>query len=210
MAQLGLFGSDEIVLTDGEQGRIVYTPGFVDAATAARWFEDLRTHVPWRSEKRMMYDREVEVPRLLGSFRLDPPSPSTPASILEARDRVTRHLDVPFTAVGLNLYRDGNDSVAPHNDHLDEIREGFPIALVSLGATRRMTIREKEPRGSARPFTAHVDLEAGSLFVMDYATQLHYTHGVPKTTDPVGERISLAFRVKRPRGAKGSDPGLYK
>jgi hypothetical protein len=45
-----------------------------------------------------------------------------------------------------------------------------------------------------------VDLEAGSLFVMDYATQLHYTHGVPKTTEPVGERISLAFRVR------GSDP----
>jgi hypothetical protein len=46
MAQLGLFGSDEIVLTDGEQGRIVYTPGFVDAATAARWFEDLRRTFP--------------------------------------------------------------------------------------------------------------------------------------------------------------------
>jgi hypothetical protein len=46
----------------------------------------------------------------------------------------------------------------------------------------------------------HVDLEAGSLLVMDYATQLHYTHGVPKETDPVGERISLAFRVKRAGG----------
>ena len=47
----------------------------------------------------------------------------------------------------------------------------------------------------------HVDLEPGSLLVMDYATQLHYTHAVPKTSDPVGERISLAFRVKRPRAA---------
>jgi len=35
------------------------------------------------------------------------------------------------------------------------------------------------------------------LFVMDYATQLHYTHGVPKTREPVGERISMAFRVRR-------------
>jgi len=34
---------------------------------------------------------------------------------------------------------------------------------------------------------------------MSYATQLHYTHGVPKTREPVGERISLAFRVKPPR-----------
>jgi len=44
-----------------------------------------------------------------------------------------------------------------------------------------------------------VDLEAGSLLVMDYATQIHYTHGVPKTSEPVGERISLAFRVKPER-----------
>jgi alkylated DNA repair dioxygenase AlkB len=45
----------------------------------------------------------------------------------------------------------------------------------------------------------HVDLVAGSLLVMDYATQLHYTHAVPKTTATVGERISLAFRVKPDR-----------
>ena len=195
MAQLTFFDSSDVVLTDGERGRTVYTPGFVDARTAARWFEELRHAVPWRSARRMMYDREVEVPRLLGSFRFDGGSPSPPAAILEARTRVIEHLRVPFNAVGLNLYRDGRDSVAPHNDHLNEIAEGFPIALVSLGATRRMTVREKEPPKTA----THVDLEPGSLFVMDYATQLHYTHGVPKTKDAVGERISLAFRVKRGR-----------
>jgi len=113
--------------------------------------------------------------------------------ILDAARRVTDHLNVPFNSVGLNLYRDGRDSVAPHNDHLNELVKGFPIALISLGATRRMTVRVKmQPRR-----VLHVDLESGSLFVMDYATQIHYTHGVPKTTEHVGERISLAFRMKR-------------
>ena len=28
---------------------------------------------------------------------------------------------MPFNSVGLNLYRDGRDSVAPHNDHLYEM-----------------------------------------------------------------------------------------
>ena len=107
----------------------------------------------------------------------------------------------PPWRVGLNLYRDGRDSVAPHNDHLSELREGFPIALVSLGATRRMTIRAK----AAPHRTTHIDLEPGSLFVMDYATQLHHTHRVPKTRERVGERISLAFRVKPDRTA--SDRG---
>jgi alkylated DNA repair dioxygenase AlkB len=195
MAQLTLFDSGERLLTDDERGRIAYTPRFVDPGKAEAWFSELRAAVKWRAERRTMYDREVEVPRLVGSFRLDEAEASIPAAILDAAERVTRALDVPFNSVGLNFYRNGRDSVAPHNDHLDEIQKGFPIALLSLGATRRMTIRAKTPPRAA----VHVDLEPGSLFVMDYATQLHYTHGVPKTSDPVGERISLAFRVKRRR-----------
>ena len=197
MPQLPLFDSGEAVLADDERGRIAYTPRFVDAATADAWFAELRSQVKWRSEKRMMYEREVEVPRLMGHYRLDPPSGATPAAILEATRHVVDRLQMPFNTVGLNLYRDGRDSVAPHNDHLNEILEGFPIALVSLGATRRMTIRAKAPPRRV----IHVDLEAGSLLVMDYATQIHYTHAVPKTVEPVGERISLAFRVKRARKA---------
>ena len=193
MSQLALFDSGERLLTDDERGRVSYAPALVDAATAARWFDELRHGVAWRSERRMMYDREVDVPRLMASFRLDPPPDVTPGAILDAARLVVDGLDVPFNSVGLNLYRDGRDSVAPHNDHLNEIRTGFPIALLSLGATRRMTIRARaEPRRAI-----HVDLEPGSLLVMDYDTQLHYTHAVPKTAAAVGERISLAFRVKR-------------
>jgi len=203
MAQLTLFDSAETLVADDDRGRIVYTPHFVDTATADGWFVELRRGVKWQSERRMMYDREVDVPRLVAHFRLDPAEEFIPGALLAAADRVGEKLGVPFNSVGLNLYRDGRDSVAPHNDHLNEIRKGFPIALVSLGGTRRMTIRAKaQPRSAV-----HVDLEAGSLLVMDYATQLHYTHSVPKTTDPVGERISVAFRVKRARTAPGAEAG---
>ena len=192
VSQLKLFDSCQGMLAEDERGRITYTPRFVSVETAQAWFTELRSGVRWRSERREMYDREVAVPRLLGHFRLDPAPDATPTAILDAAGRVVAHLGVPFNSVGLNLYRDGRDSVAPHNDHLYDIREGFPIALLSLGATRRMTIRAKAaPRRSL-----HVDLETGSLLVMDYATQIHYTHGVPKTTAAIGERISLAFRVK--------------
>jgi alkylated DNA repair dioxygenase AlkB len=192
MSQLTLFDSSEAVLADDERGRITYTPGFVDLATAQAWFAQLRSAVEWRALRRTMYEREVDVPRLIGHYRLDPPAESTPGAILDAFRHVVDRLHVPFNSVGLNLYRDGRDSVAPHNDHLYELKEGFPIALVSLGATRRMTIRAK----AAPRRVIHTDLEAGSLFVMDYTTQLHYTHGVPKTSESVGERVSLAFRVK--------------
>jgi alkylated DNA repair dioxygenase AlkB len=205
MPQLTLFDSSEALLADDERGRIAYTPRFVDDATARAWFTELRSQVPWRSERRTMYDREVDVPRLIGHFRLEPPSDGIPAAILEAARRVTDRVAAPFNSVGLNLYRDGRDSVAPHNDHLSEIREGFPIALLSLGGTRRMTIRAK----AAPRRVINVDLEAGSLLVMDYATQIHYTHAVPKTMQPVEERISLAFRVKRVKQSPAGGPDLY-
>jgi alkylated DNA repair dioxygenase AlkB len=192
VAQLTLFETPDGVLTDDSRGRITYTADFVDPATAAAWFSSLRDAVEWRAMRRQMYDREVDVPRLIASYRLDPPAETVPRPIVDAAERVADYVGAPFNSVGLNRYRDGRDSVAPHNDHLYELRAGFPIALLSLGATRRMTIRAKAtPRR-----VLHVDLEAGSLLVMDYTTQQHYDHGIPKTEAPVGERISLAFRVK--------------
>jgi alkylated DNA repair dioxygenase AlkB len=187
VGQPTLFDTDvgEVVLTDDERGRVVYVPRFVDGVTSDAWFAELRRDVKWHSLRRQMYEREVDVPRLIAHFRLDPASGSVPAAIQDASRRVADKLGVPFNSVGLNLYRDGRDSVAPHNDHLYEIRKGFPIALVSLGAARRLTVRAKTPPRRA----IHVDLEPGSLLVMDYDTQLHYTHAVPKTTNPVGERI---------------------
>jgi alkylated DNA repair dioxygenase AlkB len=208
MSQLTLFGASDTVLVDDERGRISYTAAFIDSETAVDWFAQLRSGVDWRSQRRVMYEREVDVPRLMGHFRLDPPPHELPSAILDAARRVRDSLGVPFNSVGLNFYRDGRDSVAPHNDHLYEIREGFPVALLSLGATRRMTVRAK----AAPKRVMHIDLEPGSLFVMDYTTQIHYTHAIPKTDAPVGERISLAFRVKPPRSAAPGDgeSGVYK
>jgi alkylated DNA repair dioxygenase AlkB len=122
MTQLALFDASEMILADDERGRISYTPRFVDAATADAWFAELRSGVKWRSERRQMYDREVDVPRLIGHYRLDAEGDSAPTAVQNAARRVIDHVRAPFNSVGLNLYRDGRDSVAPHNDHLSELQ----------------------------------------------------------------------------------------
>lgn len=202
MFQLELFArGSEIVFRDDARGRIVYTPDFLPTDVARAWFDEVRRVVAWEAQRRWMYDRQVDVPRLVGHFRLTPEAGHVPPTIRAAAQRVTAATGAAFTSVGLNFYRDGRDSVAPHNDHLDEIAPGCPIALLSLGATRRMTIRAK----AAPRRVLHVDLAAGSLFLMSYETQLHYTHAIPKTSEPVGPRISLAFRV-RPASVGLADP----
>ena len=206
LAQLGLFGNDRRTLLDDATGRIDYLPAAVEPNVAAAWFAALIDTIPWRHERRMMYDREVDVPRLVASYRLPRIATASasvtlsvskgdeiPSVVLEAAKLGTELAQAPFNSVGLNLYRDGRDSVAPHNDHTDEIAAGFPILLVSLGATRTMTIRSKQrPRR-----VLDVDLEGGSVLIMSYETQTYYDHGIPKVRAAVEPRISLALRVRK-------------
>jgi alkylated DNA repair dioxygenase AlkB len=189
--QLGFFQADARVIVDDETGSIVYYPAALTPEQSRRLFDDLIEIIPWRSERRMMYDREVDVPRLVARVPVDADLPASLADIVPVVEQLA---GAHFTSIGMNLYRDGRDSVAPHNDHISELTPNEPIALVSLGASRRMTIRSKaKPR---RIFD--LDLEPGSLLVMSYQTQRTYDHGIPKTKGEVGPRISLAFRV-RPR-----------
>ena len=197
--QDSLFAPEPRVLAEDAEGGIRYLPGIVDAARAARWFEAVREAVDWHSERRPMYDRIVDVPRLTGGFALD--DDALPPALHSAAQVVRDALGVAFTHVGLNYYRDGRDSVAPHNDKLHSIVQGCPIALLSLGATRRMDIREKAPASpGAKRRGWRIELEAGSLLVMSHASQLHFDHGIPKVPGPVGARISCAFRVRPASG----------
>ncbi len=177
-------------LLDGELGTVRYFPDCLPQPLAARAFEVLLSGVAWESQRRQMYDREVDVPRLTAMFDLD--AANVPAGISDARQRVEQLSAHRFNSAGLNLYRNGQDSVAPHNDKLHSIIEGAPIALLSLGATRRFTLRTKQ----APKRHLDLDLEPGSLLVMSYATQLHLDHGVPKTKQPVGPRISVVYRER--------------
>ena len=200
MSQALLFAAEPRVLVEDPEGGIRYWPRFVDAAAAGAWFVQLRDGVDWQHERRPMYDRVVDVPRLLGGYALD--DPGLPPALAEAAGCVRAALGAPFTHVGMNYYRDGRDSVAPHNDKLYSIVPGHPIALLSLGDVRRMEIRDKPAEDRAvRRTTRRIDLEPGSLLVMSHDSQKHYDHGIPKTKDPVGPRISLAFRV-RPAGGR--------
>lgn len=190
MTQLPLFDPDRQVLLDDASGRIVLQDGVIAPAVAERWFAALRDHIPWKAGRRLMYEREVDVPRLRAHYAVD--DPVLPPELHEALLAVRGVVPAPFDSLGLNLYRDHRDSVAPHNDRLDELRRGQPIALLSLGATRRMTIRAKQPPRRV----LRVDLAAGSVLVMSWATQLHYDHAIPKQQVPSGPRISVAFRVR--------------
>ncbi|HEX4219252.1 MAG TPA: alpha-ketoglutarate-dependent dioxygenase AlkB, partial [Acidimicrobiales bacterium] len=63
------------------------------------------------------------------------------------------------------------------------------VAIISLGSPRRMLLRPREG-GQARRY----QLGGGDLFVMGGSCQRTWDHAIPKTSRPVGPRISIQFR----------------
>ena len=193
--QYSLFADEApLTLVNDAEGGIRYHPACVSEALCAAWFDALLPQVAWRSEERPMYDRIVAVPRLMASLALD--DAARPACIDAALSAVQAVAPAPYTRVGLNLYRDARDSVAMHNDRLHDLVPGEPIAILSLGAARDMLIRAKAGGASQR-----VRLAPGSVLVMSHASQRTHEHGIPKSAEALGPRISLAFRVRRPAPA---------
>lgn len=187
---MDLFQTTPVQLVEDDEGGIRYHPGFATPDQAQQWFQTLLQHTPWSHQRRPMYDRVVDVPRLLASFQLDALPPRLP--LAELLEQVQATAPATYTNVGLNLYRDGRDSVAMHNDKLHTLVPGQPIALVSLGAARRMLVRAKAGDRHSIAF----ELEPGSLLTMSHASQVSHEHGIPKTTRPVGQRISVVLRAR--------------
>jgi alkylated DNA repair dioxygenase AlkB len=168
-------------------------------AGADTLFERLADAVVWHAERRPMYDKVVDVPRLLSFFDEHDPLPDP--ALATARQRLDNHyrdeLGEPFATAGLCLYRDGRDSVAWHGDRIGRGNtHDTMVAIIVLGAPRALLLR---PRGGGGGATIRHDLGHGDLFVMGGSCQRTWEHAVPKTARPVGPRISVQFRPRNVR-----------
>lgn len=162
-------------------------------ADADELFASLLVEVPWRAERRPMYDRVVDVPRLVATYAAGEPQPHP--LLAEARATLSAHylpeLGEPFVTAGCCYYRDGRDSVAWHGDTLGRSRStDTMVAIVSLGDPRRLVLRPRGGGGSL-PFT----LGHGDLLVMGGSCQRTWEHAVPKVAH-AGPRVSVQFRPR--------------
>ena len=108
---------------------------------------------------------------------------------------------VPFNvnSAQINYYRNENDMIPQHRDHLQTFGKNPSIAILSIGATRKMAFERIEPDlHNIKPIKnetgLNIKLENGSLLIMAGTTQTYFSHGIPKEKIPCDKRYSITFR----------------
>lgn len=194
VSQVGLFGREPPSF-DGsfstvrrydlaDDAWIEHGAGFLRGHEAL--FEHLVATTTWRREKMPMYERVVDVPRLLAAL----PADGAGHAVLDAlREALSARYEIDLRSVTMALYRDGDDSVAWHGDRVARELPQAHVVTLSLGSPRKFLMRRKEGGGASLAF----QLGWGDLMAMGGSCQRTWQHCVPKAkrADP---RLVVMFR----------------
>ncbi len=199
MSQLSLFEADEYY--EFPEELLEYTKGFLPEKEASQFFDQLLAITPWKQNTQKMYDKTVVTPRLtawygdsskryhLGNneFQVNEWS----MELINLKERIEKCTGYTFNSVLLNLYRDGNDSVAWHRDKESELGNRPVIASVSLGQVRNFDFRKVSDHRKKYSLA----LEHGSLLIMKGNLQVKWEHRISKSVIKMKPRINLTFRL---------------
>ena len=182
---------------------VYYDPEFLTIDEAENFYKVLLTEIKW--EKTPKINRWVSLHHVLDGdenykYR-DAPGAAQIGftdTIEKIRQRAQEWYEketsnqVDFNVCLLNYYEDGQQRIGWHSDR-EEIGRTTPIASVSLGTPRNFLLRSKENGVSDR---ANIDLQNGSLVIMENVCQMQYLHSIPRQSEVMTGRINLTFRCK--------------
>lgn len=183
-----------------KQADILYYPDFFEDKEADAYFAEFLKHMDWKQQSIKIFGKRVAQPRLttLYAQNKQPYTYSgltlTPeifsAALWELHQKIFLLTGLTFSHCLANLYRNGNDSMGWHSDDEKELGKNPVIASLSLGAPRRFHLKHKFD-----PTLKHaLELEHGSLLVMQGSTQHFWQHQLPKSKKILKPRINLTFR----------------
>lgn len=194
-----LFKSEPVnlELADSE---IIYFPNFFNTLEADSIFKELIENTLWQQDKITVYGKTHLQPRLTAlygnegkpySYSNIKMQPHNWTILLQKiKFYIEELVNVNFTSVLLNQYRNGNDSNGWHADNEKELGLNPVIASLSFGAERTFQLKHNTDKSQKK----NIVLEHGSLLLMKGTTQHFWKHQIPKTAKPLGSRINLTFR----------------
>ena len=180
-------------------GIVRYLGAVFDPAEAEQHFATLQREVLWKNDEVTMFGKRLVTARKVAWYGdagyaytysgTTKHALEWPAFLLPLKQWAETKAGMSFNSCLLNLYHDGNEGMSWHSDDEACLGPSPTIASLSFGAKRKFRFKHRR-----LPLTVSLDLEPGSLLLMEGATQHHWLHCVPKTRTVQEPRINLTFR----------------
>ena len=183
-----------------QKGQLSLYRNFLDFDLSLKLKNEIEATSNWEQSEILILGQKQLIPRLNAWYADDEknyaysgtplPLNSWTPPISSLKKAIEEKLSLSFNSCLLNLYRDGNDSVAWHADDEPELGIEPTIASISLGQERKFIIRNKLNHNDKLT----ISLPHNSMLVMRGNLQSLYEHKVPKTSLKVNSRLNLTFR----------------
>lgn len=181
-------------------GIVHYYGRILKQEEAQHYFDRLLQTIAWKQDKVIIFGKHITTQRKTAWYgdrnyaytysNTTKQALSWTPELQELKAKIEAITGATFNSCLLNLYHNGNEGMGWHSDDEISLVKEAPIASLSLGATRKFSLKHK-----AAKQTVSVTLENGSLLLMKGTTQTHWLHSLPKTKKVNMPRVNLTFRT---------------
>jgi alkylated DNA repair dioxygenase AlkB len=180
-------------------GDLYYYGPIFSVAEANQWQQALTQNIDWKNDELIMFGKKIVTGRKVALYADNTTTYTyskqtkqaltwTP-ELLQLKQIIEVKTAQTFNMCLLNLYHHGKESMGWHSDNESELQHNGSIASLSFGAERKFMFKHK---ASKKIIT--LNLEHGSLLLMQGSIQQHWLHQLPPMAKVEASRINLTFR----------------
>ncbi len=183
-----------------QDGIVNYYGKVLTNQEANHYFDCLLNTIEWKNDQAIIYGKRIITKRKVAwygetDFEYTYSNTTKRAllwtnELLELKLIIEEKTGEHFNSCLLNLYHNGDEGMAWHNDAEKDLKKNGAIGSLSFGAERKFAFKHKETKE-----TVSLILEHGSLLVMKGTTQTNWLHRLPPTRLITKPRINLTFRT---------------
>ena len=180
-------------------GELYYFGPIFSIAEANHWQQLLTQKADWKNDELLMFGKKIVTSRKVALYadntttytysKQTKQALAWTTELMQLKQIIETKTAQTFNMCLLNLYHHGKESMGWHSDNESELQANGSIASLSLGAERKFMFKHKE---SKKIIT--LNLEHGSLLLMQGSIQQHWLHQLPAMAKVEAPRINLTFR----------------
>lgn len=181
-------------------GTVIYFGKVIKQSDATTYYNALFNTIAWKNDEAVIFGKHMITKRKVAWYgdknyaytysNITKEALPWTTELYELKLLAEKITQTTYNSCLLNLYHDGDESMAWHSDDEKTLARHQSIASFSFGAERKFSFKHKSTQQKVS-----LILENGSLLVMKDEIQENWWHRLPKTKLVKSPRINLTFRT---------------